>query len=326
MRQMYALLTLLVTVACSAAIAGSRIEYGSHAHAVALRDGAKAQVTFRIVDQVGNLVTGASVQVSFVRRGCKWVYGISDENGLYLAKGKSNKILYCINKEGYYPTETEYTFGGEGNIVLNDGHWLPWNQTNTVILKKVINPVAMFAYVDYRVVPVKGTNVAFDLENADWLPPYGKGVYADLIVNFDHQWTDAWTGFRKMQLTFGTNALDGVRRYTADDFSKLKSIYEAPVDGYEKSVSWSMEGTKGEKTVFNVPPDSEYFIFRVRTEVDEKGKIVKANYGKIYGPVGYGMRGPNQIVLYSYFNPEVNSRNLEFDPEKNLSGQKIPCP
>jgi hypothetical protein len=174
---------------------------------------------------------------------------------------------------------------------------------------------------------VKGTNVAFDLEKGDWVEPYGKGINGDLIVNFDHRWTDPWTGFRKMELTFGTNTLDGVRRFKADEFSKLWSIYEAPLDGYEKSVSWSCEAWRNKKDVVNEPPPDEYYVFRVRTVVDEKGQIVKANYGKIYGPVKYGFLGDHlKLGIMYYFNPEVNSRNLEFDTSKNLSKQRIPCP
>ena len=61
--------------------------------------------------------------------------------------------------------------------------------------------------------------------------------------------------------------------------------------------------------------------------MDDQGKIVKANYGKIYGPVQYGNLGGRLVLrMMYYFNPEVNSRNLEFDPKKNLSGQRISIP
>jgi hypothetical protein len=43
--------------------------------------------------------------------------------------------------------------------------------------------------------------------------------------------------------------------------------------------------------------------------LDEKGNVKSANYGKIYG----------DFMNFRYcFNPEVNSRNVEFDPKQNL--------
>ena len=49
---------------------------------------------------------------------------------------------------------------------------------------------------------------------------------------------------------------------------------------------------------------------RVRTKLDSTGKIVSANYAKIYG----------DFPKFTYFyNPTPNDRNLEFDPDKNLA-------
>lgn len=319
-----------LALVCSSAIAGRRVEMGGMDYALAVRDGAKARFTFRIVDDVGNVVTGATVQVSFGRGDSQWIKGASNINGLYTVEGRSSrKILYFVDKAGYYQTDSEYSYG-VGNVMLEDGKWYPWNPTNTVILKPVKSPVAMYARscdaTKDLIIPLKGTNVAFDLEKDEWVAPHGQGQNCDLIVNCDEQASDPWNGFRKLTLTFGTNTLDGVRRCKLDSFSRMRSIYQAPVDGYEKTVTWTLERTS-EKMDINEPPHDEYFVFRVRTEVDDQGKIVKANYGKIYGPVQYGNLGGRLVLrMMYYFNPEVNSRNLEFDPKKNLSGQRISIP
>jgi hypothetical protein len=43
--------------------------------------------------------------------------------------------------------------------------------------------------------------------------------------------------------------------------------------------------------------------------VDATGKIISANYGKIYG----------DFMNFSYYlNPTPNDRNVEFDPKRNL--------
>ena len=56
------------------------------------------------------------------------------------------------------------------------------------------------------------------------------------------------------------------------------------------------------------------FLLRVRTVLDENGKVVSAHYGKIY---------PEQMNVLYYLNPEPNSRSLEYDPARNLLG-KLP--
>jgi len=330
-KNFFVMVNVLLVLACSAVVAGRQIEMGGRDYAIAVRDGVKARFTFRIVDEVGNVVTGAIVQVSFAWHDSQWIKGTSDENGNFTAEGTSSgKILYDVNKDGYYKTASEYQFRGEGKIRIEDRKWLPWNPTNTVILKRVNCPATMYARACDAtrdlIIPLKGTNVAFDLEKGDWVEPYGKGRCCDLVVNCDDQFTDPWTGFRKLALTFGANALDGVQRHKLDDFSDLRSLYEAPAFGYEKAITWSFERTP-EKMNVNEPSRDEYFVFRVRTFVDDNGKIVKANYGKIYGPVHYGDLGGHLVLrMMYYFNPEVNSRNLEFDPKKNLSGQHISWP
>jgi len=51
------------------------------------------------------------------------------------------------------------------------------------------------------------------------------------------------------------------------------------------------------------------YYFRVRTKVDDRGNIVSAHYGKIYGDF---------MQFKYYLNPTINDRNVEFDPEQNL--------
>ena len=90
--------------------------------------------------------------------------------------------------------------------------------------------------------------------------------------------------------------------------SELKSPQEAPIDGYEPSITIDgqsvidADGPTGEKPAC--------FLFRVRTALDEKGNVVSANYGKIY-------LGSDFRIAY-YLNPTANSRTLEYDPKRNL--------
>ena len=61
------------------------------------------------------------------------------------------------------------------------------------------------------------------------------------------------------------------------------------------------------------------YFFRIRTLLDEQGKIKSALYGKIYGNFKFGGATEGGFLNWDYYlNPEFNSLNMEFDPERNL--------
>jgi len=66
-------------------------------------------------------------------------------------------------------------------------------------------------------------------------------------------------------------------------------------------------------------------MFRVRSVVDQQGRIIRANYGKIHGPFRLSPRldGRWAIDLLYYYNPD-GTPNLEFDPKRNLFGELPP--
>ncbi len=53
---------------------------------------------------------------------------------------------------------------------------------------------------------------------------------------------------------------------------------------------------------------------------DGEGNLKQANYGKICGPIDFGVTRENETFLNFtyYFNPTPNDRNLEYAPGKNL--------
>ena len=55
-------------------------------------------------------------------------------------------------------------------------------------------------------------------------------------------------------------------------------------------------------------PEDSYIVFRTRTKTDDKGNLLSAHYGKIYGPWGYRDAVKFKSVL---FNPISNDPNLE---------------
>jgi len=321
LRLMFVLLGLLGNYFACCAMEDSR--YGN-----AIQKGAPASITLSVRDFENNVVTGAVVHVSFCDPHASWSVMSTDTNGVVTATGKCyGEMIYYISKTGYYGTEGKFLFG-MGDLPLVDGKWQPWGVTNVVVLKQIKKPVSMNAVVGEFVIPQKGTAIAFDLEMHDWVHPYGEGTHKDVLVCYDEvaPSADRLMYSKRLMLVFGTNGVDGVRIYRCDDFSEMRSVYEAPLEGYESSISLSLDQTRKKESKKELGPN-EYLIFRVRSEVDDRGNVVRTHYGKIYGPVEYGLMGKKPLLkINCYFNPEVNSRNLEFDPRRNLSRQRVRLP
>ena len=104
---------------------------------------------------------------------------------------------------------------------------------------------------------------------------------------------------------------DGIQEFKLSELEKtssLRSPQEAPESGYQPQ--WIKEWKKRPGRPMGIGTNKNLnFFFRVRTVLDERGNVKSANYGKIYGDF---------MDLAYFFNPEPNSRNMEFDPTKNL--------
>ncbi len=297
----------------------------------AISKGAEGKITLRVVDTKGDPVVGAQVGVGFFNQNMKGdgegVSGKTDLDGLFMATGEpTGDMSYGIAKEGYYRTEGSYWFyrANDPNTV-KDGHWEPWNPTNTVVLKEKRNPVPMFATQLKVLVPVWNKPVGFDLGKADLVAPYGKGVVPDVYLTYSASQQDVFNYSNQIVFTF-SNRLDGFCRLPKDEWSEFKSAYEAPTNGYQNELVLCKSHTTFKVLQKKELSDSEYLVFRVRTVVDAQGNIVNAQYGKLDGGLGqhklefgrFDTDGKSGGFICSYyFNPD-GTRNLEFDPKKNL--------
>ena len=102
---------------------------------------------------------------------------------------------------------------------------------------------------------------------------------------------------------------DGSQGYAGTSFV---SVYEADSNATYRTEfpfsSYCSYKDCGDYGAVRVAEDDEYLIFRTRIVKDEKGNIVSANYGKIYGGIRtVGFFGASAI----YFNPAANDTNLE---------------
>jgi hypothetical protein len=240
---------------------------------------------------------------------------LSDENGKAFLEVKKRAFYnrFYAKKEGFYPTETD----GEHSPLAKD---FDPSKSITIQLKRIKNPISLFARTTgYLEIPEIDKEVGYDLTAGDWVAPHGKGKVADFI--FLHEGVRRWSGPKyykeeyeqKITLRF-SNEKDGIiawegtseagRKYG----SELVSDYEAPKEGYQDTWvqrTWKEKGGYHQTT----SKMDRNFYFRVRTKVDEKGNIISAHYGKIYGDF---------MSFIYYLNPTPNDRNVEFDPKRNL--------
>ena len=279
--------------------------------------GARAsfQVTFQVVDDEGRAVEGAMLGCGWGRLGFS-APDVGQANLLTSADGKGvvsgrsvfNEFNYHAEKLGYYAARS---VGYDKQLFRErvDDRWEPWNPTIKLVVKRIRNPVPMYVKRLAASLPALNTPVGYDLEVGDWVAPYGKGHAADLVFagrleqrgDRDFDW--------KLKVSF-SHPGDGLQRFDGESNAgggELRSPYEAPADGYvpEWTLIRSRRTESAEQSTFK--PDGAYF-FRIRTELDAQGKVVKAWYGKIYGDF---------FDMVYYLNPD-GTRNVEFDPKRNL--------
>ncbi|HEY5893495.1 MAG TPA: hypothetical protein VIT91_09710 [Chthoniobacterales bacterium] len=271
----------------------------------------QAALTVKVLDEFAQPIAGARISIRAADKdNIQKQNGKSDQNGTFTGQMPSFGFLnYSTGCEGYYSSWGVYRFkrgAMNGDITeWANRQWEPWNPTVEVVLKKKGNPIPMYAKRIDIVPPVAdGTAIGFDFIEGDWLTPYGKGKVADLIFSGTGTFEK---GDYKVMWTF-TNVGDGIQvhLYDGGPRSQLASPAKAPIDGYLPHVT-----VDGEGRIPGQPGNDRplCFTFRVRTVVDNAGKVITAHYGKIY-TAGY------RFVYY--FNPIQNSRVLEFDVKHNL--------
>lgn len=154
----------------------------------------------------------------------------------------------------------------------------------------------------------------------DWVAPYGIGDYSDFIFKLEKRFESLENFDVNVKITF-SEKLDGIYhvKNSREYCSEFKMPRYASESGYVNNLEINMSRKQGQWFETNYKNDDNY-IFRVRSETKD-GKIDRAMYGKIDGPVKVNIVGINTaiIIMKVYLNPDY-TRNLEFDPKCNLFG------
>jgi len=289
------------------------------------------------LDENGSAVINATVRISFISpQTYKWVNlePVSDMTGKVVAEiDRKQGFFIRIKHPGFYDTDFG-TLSSESDL------------NKTVIMRRVSNPVPLlvkrFNIGSGRAlkIPIQDEWLGHDFEVGDWVAPYGKGKTTDMRFKFENQ----FKGWKSSDEKIKKSRLHPVNRELTEEefrihygkwdaeleisfpsqkeglvkekerflpYCRLRMPHEAPVEGYQST--WRY--TANNYSPSTVREDVGFFL-RTRIKLDESGKIVSANYSKIIGDIRLVPTGG--LLLYYYFNPRPNDRNLEFDPDRNL--------
>ena len=283
-------------------------------------------VTLKIVDDDGNIVSDADVFTHFVNfsKIQRDFRTKSDENGLYHAKGYTiSHLFYIISKNGYYNTEWQYSFirKDQGKARKRNKwlpwivRWEPWNPTETVVLKRIKNPIAMKVREVEFLLPSKEQYYPFDLDVGDLVEPYGTGKKANIYIYYYANMKNMFAG--KTIFKFAVKDKNtGYRRTQFEEYSKYQTIYLTSINNYTNLLEFVSESTEDKQIIDTKLKKNEYIVFKCQNNTNS----TMYNYGKIYPRLSCWTQEDQSVkVKFTYYyNPIPNDRNLEFDPKQNL--------
>lgn len=296
---------------------------------------AEARISFKVVDEKKNPVDNVVV------RGGGWIpdgsvssefNALTDANGIATVDIRTAYDVGCtFQKSGHYDSEFYYAFGSEK--LIRDGRWPQSGFTNSIVLKHIVNPIPMYVKAVEAQLPVLGKQIGFDLVKGEWVAPYGKGAVPDFKICVTGKVSKVFGKFGGVQLisylymrvTF-SNKGDGIQTNSVPMHkggylgSRLVTDHEAPADGYRDEYIYERRKGLTQRESINVyPRDDQIAYFRVRTELDETGRIKKAWYGTMRRDLWAHFRMDGSVwVSFRYdLNPD-GTRNVERAQGVNL--------
>lgn len=275
-----------------------------------------------VVTPEGAPIPGAKVTLVLPRlggnRSDKVAEGVTDAKGVVRLIGRAEEMFYVFaSRDGYYRDESRRYYTGTDE---NDAEKKNGVLTLTIKLKPVKNPAPIVQRWFLRSpLPQHGKPFSFDVLIGDWTPPFGKGVVPDITFLASGYTRSLRDSDEQVVLSFH-NPEDGIisSTYTLHSGSRLKFPYEAPESGYQNSYRLYRKATPDGPIETNFDnTGTRCYIFRVRSETDSNGKVVRAIYGVINGELSIGGHPAEDrvVTFHSIANPD-RTRNLEFDIDR----------
>jgi len=273
-----------------------------------------ALIKVRVIDEDGKPINNVTSELINIYDYGTIVKGLTDKNGYYSDYKKNIfEVSGYFEKAGYYESR--------GIIWEAPTKWgdLPPANTNFIItLKKIISPVPMTRRVVRTFLPRANEPIGFDMQKGDWIAPDGKGTYADVYFTGSFKYETRRNHELSVSSIF-TNQFNGIQPFIASKISNNKKItsrllpqHFAPETGFKPEIKLWQFNDPARRFQRHTLENRNYY-FRVRTQIDEKGKIISANYGWIDGEIIVDISNNQRIILHFdyYYNPDSQSRSLE---------------
>jgi hypothetical protein len=278
-------------------------------------------IAVRIIDESGDPVSQVPTTIVVNGKGGHNKYaGLSDTNGFYSVRDKvPARVSVGARKDGYYRSLDDFYFiPNDEEVEIGQ-----WGEIRTVILRKIIAPVRGIsvnrdANGGGKDFPVYDREIGFDLIVGDWVAPYGLGQITDFVFTLCRDKTNKITYYKAVFPNKG----DGIQKFMFSGpaiQSRFKWPYLAPLDGYKGSLKkkyiWGGDMNRlSDFEEFENPEEYRKgklnYIFRIRTQYDEKGNVVSSYYGRINGDI-INMRVHRREMLNYWINTDPASRSLE---------------
>ena len=298
------------------------------------------RVNVKVTDEAGVPVKNAMVSAGTRRdRIDLWTNSSPEyrsENKKTDEKGQVSFVFPCysahfdlaVSADGYYtevPNEFSFKTSGTGLLTPNLAEY---EKSIDITLYRKKSPAAMYVRPGhFRSILCSASDgiCEYDMKKCDYLPPYGLGEKCDMRVEWRRTQTNNLYEC-KGKVTFIDGGAYIKKKRIVRENNMLCSVYRADTNEIYKSEFKFMHRRRyddignivfdGSYVEIPVLKRDEYFVFRVRESHAPDGKLIAANYGKLYGD--FRLDGHLNFGQCS-FNPNVNDNNIEVDTTKNLN-------
>ncbi len=283
-------------------------------------NGARARIELSVHDECGAPVSDASVRVLMgmnFRHKSYYIDGRTDTNGVFIIEGKTtgNEIEIKASKDGWYRSQTRLCLITTGQEhAVKKGMWQPWGMKADLPLRRKGTLAKMLVFASpARSMPSTNSWVGVDLERNDFVKPHGNGEVTDVLVKL------VWDGLSLddtkicyAEVSFPEEHNGGYYAPVVN-CSDFRYAYFAETNKVEvRSMKIERNGNTRHLTHPKDGSEAE-LVVRLRTIVDDSGRVVSANYGAIENIiVSPAWKGNPTIRFVHVFNPVLNDVNLEY--------------
>ena len=317
------------------------------------------RIAFRVVavdERTGLPLKNVPVTAVFTDRPVRWgddsvervERRLTDVKGMCKFTGTSNHGAgsYIVEEvPGYYATSMiRYQATNErSGIIPIPYRCEPYDCVYTTLLQRIEHPIPLYAREvclkdrQMGIAGFDGTNVVlrYDFIEDDWLPPHGRGKLADFVISAKYRLRDKVNDGKFLVQMFydftATIDFPGVGNGMTEKIADLNCgimMRTAPESGYNHSKTLHFGRRRKHTSVKGIYPEHytdsnklRCYCFRIRSKHDDRGKLVEAYYGKIYGDFNFNGNdrvGLSEVAFAFYLNPKSLDRNLEWDTKNNL--------